>query len=207
MQCGCRARALLAINASEGHACRLLQDRSMPQRHRSQTFRQLLLHMAGSLNSLLTVWQGCAPAYICLLLLAGSCTLQWYCRSHTMATMTLALYHACRCASTMHDVGRWLQMHPVEVAYPLRPEVLESCAALFAAKPSPHFQRIGAAILDTLYTSNHCTCGYCTVANISSGARKLRVPCCLCAACPASCLQAIHDNVPHDMQNSCEFYI
>ena len=60
-------------------------------------------------------------------------------------------------------------MHPSEAAYPLRPEVVESAFALWAASGEPRYQRAGAGILHTISTFNSAPCGYCSVRTIATG--------------------------------------
>jgi hypothetical protein len=62
-----------------------------------------------------------------------------------------------------------LQEHHWGVAYPLRPEVVESTYLLHAASHRPRHLRAGAGILETLWTRNRCKCGFCAVGNVTSG--------------------------------------
>ena len=64
-------------------------------------------------------------------------------------------------------------MHPTEVGYPLRPEVIESAAALSAATGAPRYARTAAAIMETLQSSTRCRCGFCSVRNVSDGAHSI----------------------------------
>lgn len=86
----------------------------------------------------------------------------------------------------MNTVILWLQVHPSESAYPLRPEVVESALALWAASGEPRYQRAGAGILHTISTYNSAPCGYCSVQNIASGVLQLALAVIPHAACPCA---------------------
>jgi hypothetical protein len=75
----------------------------------------------------------------------------------------------CWCRILDGDVPA-LQVHPVEVSYPLRPELLESAYALYVSTGEPRYLRTGSAVLETIATHNRCKCGFCSVRNVSSGA-------------------------------------
>eukprot|EP00892_Ulva_mutabilis_P012498 jgi/Ulvmu1/9620/UM054_0050.1 len=61
------------------------------------------------------------------------------------------------------------QVHPQEVAYPLRPELIESAYVLWSAARAPRYLRIAEGMLGVLSKYNRCDCGYCGVLNITSG--------------------------------------
>jgi hypothetical protein len=83
----------------------------------------------------------------------------------------------------MHGMSS-LQVHPTEVAYPLRPEVVESAFVLWAASQEPRYLRTAQGILDTLLQRNRGPCGFCSVSNISSGARRITPQPCAHACMP-----------------------
>lgn len=66
---------------------------------------------------------------------------------------------------------KWSQVHPQEVGYPLRPEVIESAYVLWSTTREPRYLRVAEGMLGVLRRFNRCDCGYCAVRNITSGAR------------------------------------
>jgi hypothetical protein len=64
-----------------------------------------------------------------------------------------------------------LKVHPTEVAYPLRPELIESAYALYATSQQPRYLRTAQGVLETLLKYNKAACGFASVRNVTSGLR------------------------------------